>query len=180
MFLLVGATGFEPATSWTRTKRSSQAELRPGLSLHATIRSALGGSNVVRDQRLSTAAICLGQRLGRWGQFSWPRELEPIPSEQFNDVRITVAQAGQQLLVALGVGLDARRLQVLSLGQLTYAGDILGSRPHAPECEGQDHEGHQHMDNDEDELHGIPGSQVSGRGGLNRAMAASALGARSA
>ena len=26
----VGATGFEPATSWSRTKRSSQAELRPG------------------------------------------------------------------------------------------------------------------------------------------------------
>ena len=25
----VGATGFEPATSWSRTKRSSQAELRP-------------------------------------------------------------------------------------------------------------------------------------------------------
>ena len=26
---VVGATGFEPATSWSRTKRSSQAELRP-------------------------------------------------------------------------------------------------------------------------------------------------------
>jgi hypothetical protein len=26
---LIGATGFEPATSWSRTKRSSQAELRP-------------------------------------------------------------------------------------------------------------------------------------------------------
>jgi hypothetical protein len=26
----IGATGFEPATSWSRTKRSSQAELRPG------------------------------------------------------------------------------------------------------------------------------------------------------
>src|SRR6516165_10352270 len=25
----VGATGFEPATSWSRTKRSSQAEPRP-------------------------------------------------------------------------------------------------------------------------------------------------------
>jgi hypothetical protein len=28
-FHLVGATGIEPATSWSRTKRSSQAELRP-------------------------------------------------------------------------------------------------------------------------------------------------------
>lgn|GEM_PF-3760990 len=27
----IGATGFEPATSWSRTKRSSQAELRPGI-----------------------------------------------------------------------------------------------------------------------------------------------------
>ena len=26
---IVGATGFEPATSWSRTKRSNQAELRP-------------------------------------------------------------------------------------------------------------------------------------------------------
>src|SRR5436305_10398891 len=25
----VGATGFEPATSWSQTRRSSQAELRP-------------------------------------------------------------------------------------------------------------------------------------------------------
>src|SRR5262245_29083241 len=25
----IGATGFEPATSWSQTKRSSQAELRP-------------------------------------------------------------------------------------------------------------------------------------------------------
>ena len=29
---VVGATGFEPATSWSRTKRSSQAELRPEVS----------------------------------------------------------------------------------------------------------------------------------------------------
>ena len=27
--VLVGVTGFEPATSWSQTKRSSQAELRP-------------------------------------------------------------------------------------------------------------------------------------------------------
>ena len=27
--LQVGLTGFEPATSWSRTKRSSQAELQP-------------------------------------------------------------------------------------------------------------------------------------------------------
>jgi hypothetical protein len=27
---MVGAIGFEPTTSWSRTKRSSQAELRPG------------------------------------------------------------------------------------------------------------------------------------------------------
>ena len=27
---LFGATGFEPATSWSRTKRSSQAEPHPG------------------------------------------------------------------------------------------------------------------------------------------------------
>jgi hypothetical protein len=26
----IGATGFEPAASWTQTRRSSQAELRPG------------------------------------------------------------------------------------------------------------------------------------------------------
>src|SRR5262249_13389637 len=26
----IGATGFEPATSWSQTRRSSQAELRPG------------------------------------------------------------------------------------------------------------------------------------------------------
>ena len=25
----IGATGFEPATSWSQTRRSSQAELRP-------------------------------------------------------------------------------------------------------------------------------------------------------
>ena len=31
--LQVGATGFEPATSWSRTKRSSQAELRPVLNM---------------------------------------------------------------------------------------------------------------------------------------------------
>ena len=29
VFLLVGATGFEPATFWSQTRRSSQAELRP-------------------------------------------------------------------------------------------------------------------------------------------------------
>jgi hypothetical protein len=28
---MVGATGFEPATSWSRTKRSSQTEPRPDL-----------------------------------------------------------------------------------------------------------------------------------------------------
>ena len=27
--IFVGATGFEPATSWSQTKRSSRAELRP-------------------------------------------------------------------------------------------------------------------------------------------------------
>src|SRR5262245_34577739 len=27
--VLIGATGFEPATSWSQTTRSSQAELRP-------------------------------------------------------------------------------------------------------------------------------------------------------
>src|SRR5262249_54098448 len=27
----VGATGFEPATFWSQTRRSSQAELRPGI-----------------------------------------------------------------------------------------------------------------------------------------------------
>jgi hypothetical protein len=29
LFGCVGATGFEPATSWSQTKRSSRAELRP-------------------------------------------------------------------------------------------------------------------------------------------------------
>src|SRR5689334_5867100 len=33
---LVGVTGFEPATSWSRTKRSSQAEPHPGVSILAT------------------------------------------------------------------------------------------------------------------------------------------------
>ena len=32
IYVSVGATGFEPATSWSRTKRSSQAELRPVVS----------------------------------------------------------------------------------------------------------------------------------------------------
>ena len=32
----VGATGFEPATSWSQTKRSSQAELRPVDVIHST------------------------------------------------------------------------------------------------------------------------------------------------
>ena len=31
---MVGASGFEPPTSWSRTRRSSQAEPRPDLSLH--------------------------------------------------------------------------------------------------------------------------------------------------
>src|SRR5262245_31067396 len=30
-YRLIGVTGFEPATSWSRTKRSSQAEPHPGL-----------------------------------------------------------------------------------------------------------------------------------------------------
>ena len=33
VFWIFGATGFEPATSWSRTKRSSQAELRPVVNL---------------------------------------------------------------------------------------------------------------------------------------------------
>ena len=33
----VGATGFEPATSWSRTKRSNQAELRPDIKLRYLI-----------------------------------------------------------------------------------------------------------------------------------------------
>ena len=30
---LVGASGFEPPTSWSRTRRSSQAEPRPGFNV---------------------------------------------------------------------------------------------------------------------------------------------------
>ena len=36
----VGATGFEPATSWSQTRRSSQAELRPAASDAAQLNQA--------------------------------------------------------------------------------------------------------------------------------------------
>ena len=36
-FLTIGVTGFEPAASWSQTRRSSQAEPHPGKQKHYII-----------------------------------------------------------------------------------------------------------------------------------------------
>ena len=43
---MVGATGFEPAASWSRTKRSSQTELRPDLASHLFKRTYISSEPV--------------------------------------------------------------------------------------------------------------------------------------
>src|SRR5688572_4456320 len=59
---MVGATGFEPATSWSQTKCSSQAELR-------SVRLPLFKSQkeFITDEGRLAAFACSGGRLARRG-----------------------------------------------------------------------------------------------------------------
>src|SRR5258708_21674773 len=66
---LVGASGFEPPTSWSRTRRSSQAEPRPETSLRESLVYAglPPGHNPHRHILKSRGAIC-----GRNTRFTHP------------------------------------------------------------------------------------------------------------
>ena len=63
---LVGASGFEPPTSWSRTRRSSQAEPRPAiLSVYGITLSGQvlrGCLPSIRDRRRTTAGAAPGAR----------------------------------------------------------------------------------------------------------------------
>jgi hypothetical protein len=64
---MVGAKGFEPSTSWSRTRRASQAALRPdtyggnnptSLSYRLRMRNPLGWRFFWRRRRASRYAEC--------------------------------------------------------------------------------------------------------------------------
>ena len=74
--MVVGASGFEPPTSWSRTRRSSQAEPRPadtaGTAAFLSIASRLlfgvrlnGDQNVFRQIRTQTNRIRAPGQLNR-------------------------------------------------------------------------------------------------------------------
>src|ERR1022692_867763 len=79
---MVGATGFEPATSWSQTTRSSQAELRPVRSI--TIANA---GLLVQAKRIEEGLDILG-REGRTAAEHHhlveptPRQIDPHPHDR--------------------------------------------------------------------------------------------------
>src|SRR5579871_1628315 len=87
---LVGASGFEPPTSWSRTRRSSQAEPRPDLETAAKERNAW--------EALSSASVTSGR-------FSQP------PSEQ-------TPRFGEELLSKLFAGYSKAAPAAASMGRL--------------------------------------------------------------
>src|SRR6202034_1843920 len=77
---VVGASGFEPPTSWSRTRRASQAALRPepceslqssllgnatnGNTLHPDQTSPLGPTTSYRDMIFTRNSVCRADMAG--------------------------------------------------------------------------------------------------------------------
>ena len=62
---MVGATGFEPATSWSRTKRSSQTEPRPDLGKKRGQSSPIADKDKKKPFLSVQAAKRAGERCAR-------------------------------------------------------------------------------------------------------------------
>ncbi len=88
----VGATGFEPATSWSRTKRSIQAELRPGsLRRHCNARQnharnpSRGSEALAATSAAKPLSVSQNRLSGSWNvsqnlkSFSNPLTFAPLP-----------------------------------------------------------------------------------------------------
>ncbi len=73
IYVQIGATGFEPATSWSRTKRSSQAEPRPGVVL-----------------RYAILAECVWRSTASRATIDFVIPGEPEPSVSSNDAKLTL------------------------------------------------------------------------------------------
>ena len=85
---MVGAKGFEPSTSWSRTRRASQAALRP--DRHAPPQNPSRNAQVSLAQRIqhiqSTASLGWSTAYGSGHQQATPRKL-PAAVRRFKNIR---------------------------------------------------------------------------------------------
>ena len=90
---MVGANGFEPSTSWSRTRRASQAALRPDLVLRAGIQFTRDSTHlqpvqtgqldavhrktlIAKNRRMSLLILCV--RASKRKQLQKQNRREPV------------------------------------------------------------------------------------------------------